>query len=96
MDKLRRAISWVWKILTSVFGSSQNGRRPDDGEEICFKNKNGGRFVLKVVGGGLLGVLAVLIAGLLIGLTPIGPIAGGLFASLMGAGLVAGSWMAIT
>jgi hypothetical protein len=47
-----------------------------------------------VVVGGIAGVVLVGGAFLVIGLTPIGPIAGGLFAANMGSGLVAGGLMA--
>lgn len=46
-----------------------------------------------VVGAGV-GVAAVGAAAALIGLTPLGPVAGGLFAAHMGPGLAAGGWMA--
>ena len=45
--------------------------------------------------GGAIGTAAVLGTFLAIGLSPIGPIAGGLFASYMGAGVAAGSAMAL-
>ena len=46
-------------------------------------------------GGAVLGAAAVAGGFLLIGLTPAGPIAGGLFAANMGAGLASGSIMAL-
>ena len=48
------------------------------------------------VGGAVVGSALVLGGFLLIGLSPLGPIAGGLFAANMGAGLASGSIMAVT
>jgi len=45
-----------------------------------------------LIGGVLLGSPAIL--GL-IGLSSVGPVAGGIFASMQGAGIATGSWMAV-
>lgn len=55
----------------------------------CVKGTAGGSTV-----GAAVGLVAVPLAFLAIGLSPIGPIAGGWFAANMGAGLAAGSTMA--
>ncbi len=47
-----------------------------------------------IAGGALIGGAVVVGAVILIGLTPVGPVAGGLFAANMGAGLTAGSMRA--
>eukprot|EP01040_Poterioochromonas_malhamensis_P009179 gene9179-9960_t len=44
--------------------------------------------------GAAIGYGAVVVGFTLIGLSPVGPVAGGWFAANMGAGLAAGSWMA--
>ena len=51
---------------------------------------------LMTAGGAAVGSALVLGGFLLIGLSPLGPIAGGLFAANMGAGLASGSIMAVT
>lgn len=45
--------------------------------------------------GAVVGVGIVAVAIPLVGLSPLGPVAGGWFAANMGAGLVAGSWMSL-
>lgn len=47
------------------------------------------------VAGAALGALAVGGTFVLLGLTPLGPVAGGWFAANMGAGLASGGWMAL-
>ena len=45
--------------------------------------------------GTVIGVVATYVTITAVGLSPAGPVAGGLFAANMGAGLAAGSWMAL-
>eukprot|EP01040_Poterioochromonas_malhamensis_P006543 gene6543-7044_t len=58
--------------------------------------KDGAIVTATGVVGAAVGAAVVLGGFALIGLTPAGPVAGGWFASNMGAGLVSGSWMSLT
>ena len=86
-------------LFTVVFGS-KCGDKPSmvkHGEEICCKKDTSGSIIEKAVGAAAIGgatYAAVTAASWLVGLGPLGPIVGGLFAANQGAALVAGGWMA--
>ncbi len=67
---------------------------PNDGNETGGLFSKAAYLTGGTTVGAAVGYGAVVVGFTLIGLSPVGPVAGGWFAANMGAGLAAGSWMA--
>jgi hypothetical protein len=84
-----------WYINAQNENVASFHRMLEEGTTGCGTEEVAKSASVGVVIGGSLGVVAIGGAFLVIGLTPIGPIAGGLFAANMGAGLAAGSMISV-
>lgn len=80
----------VFHALSPVMNVSENRKLADNNDGACTP-ENAAILVAVGAGVGLTVTAATFVA---IGLSPIGPIAGGLFAGSMGSGIAAGSFMA--